>query len=124
MSFWARGQDPSALTVQDYIDVYCEEGMQKVASLVPIDKIQNLSIRAIVQTIVRLLGNDAQHVASRQHMYYVIECQKPTVMDWCTRLLANLKSHINQCYLGRQKNFGYGSLLCSFFMERVSLMRP
>ena len=57
-------------------------------------------------------------------MYYAVECQKPTVMDWCIGLLANLKSHINQCYLGRQKNFGYGSLFCSFFLERVPLMRP
>ena len=39
VSFWARGQDPGALTVQDYIDVYCEEGTQKVASLVLIEKI-------------------------------------------------------------------------------------
>ena len=65
VSFRSRGQDPGALTVQDYIDVYYEEDTQKVASLVPIDKIRNLSMRAIVQTIVRLSGNASQHVALR-----------------------------------------------------------
>ena len=69
-------------------------------------------------------GTIAQHVISRPLMYYASECMRPTIYDWCTNLLASVRMQLTTCKTGRQKNFGYGSLICSFFFERIPCLTP
>jgi hypothetical protein len=57
-------------------------------------------------------------------MFYVVECLRPMVYDWCTSLLANMKRWLNDCKLGRMSNFRFASILCSFFFERVPSLSP
>jgi hypothetical protein len=58
------GQGDASLTIQVYITVYCEEGTQKVASQIPIARIQGLALRSISYCLVRMSGTTAQHVIS------------------------------------------------------------
>jgi hypothetical protein len=46
------------------------------------------------------------------------------VYDWCTSLLANMKSQLTDCKLGRKRNFRFVSILCSFFFEQVPGLGP
>jgi hypothetical protein len=46
------------------------------------------------------------------------------VYDWCTSLLTNMKSQLTDCKQGRKRNFGFASILCSFFFERVPGLSP
>ena len=46
------------------------------------------------------------------------------VFDWCTLLLTNMKSQLTSIQKGQTKNFGYGTILCSFFFEKVPGLRP
>jgi hypothetical protein len=57
-------------------------------------------------------------------MFYAVECLKPIVYEWCTSLLANMKSHPTDCKQGRKRNFRFASILCSFFFERVLGLSP
>jgi hypothetical protein len=57
-------------------------------------------------------------------MFYTVECLQPTVYDWCTTLLANMKSQLTNCKHERKMNFRFTSILCSFFFERVLGLRP
>jgi hypothetical protein len=57
-------------------------------------------------------------------MFYSMECFQPTVYNWCTSLLANMKSQMIDCKMGRKRNFGFASILCIFFFEWVPRLGP
>jgi hypothetical protein len=57
-------------------------------------------------------------------MFYAVQCLGPTIYDWCTSILANMKSHLTNCKLGRMRKFGFTSILCSFLFERVPTLIP
>ena len=65
-----------------------------------------------------------QHVISRPFMYYALECMRPTIYDWCTGMLSSVRTQLTACKTGRQKTFGYGSLIYSFFFERIRTLAP
>jgi hypothetical protein len=52
-------------------------------------------------------------------MFYVVECLRPTIYDWCTSLLAKMKSHLMDFKQGRMINFVFSFILHIFFFERV-----
>ena len=110
--------------IQEYIDTNCEAGTQKVASQIPIAHIEALALHSIAFCLVRMLGTATQHVISHPLMYYALECTRPTVFDWCTGLLAFVRVPLTACKTGRQKNFGYRSLICSFFLEIFPALSP
>jgi hypothetical protein len=57
-------------------------------------------------------------------MFYVVECLRPTIYDWCTSLLANMKSQLIERKQGSKRNFRFASILCSFFFQRVPGLGP
>jgi hypothetical protein len=57
-------------------------------------------------------------------MFYAVQCTRPTVYDWCTSLLANMKSQVTKCKQGGKRNFGFASILCSYIFERVLGLGP
>ena len=107
-----------------YIYTYCEAGTQKVASQIPIARIETLALHSIAFCLVRMLGTTTQHVISRPLMYYALECTRPTVFDWCTGLQVSVRAQLTTCKTWQKENFGYGSLICSFFFERIPSLSP
>ena len=57
-------------------------------------------------------------------MYYAAWCVEPIVFDWSSTLLEGMKAQLTACRMGKTKTFGYGSILLSFFFERVPGMSP
>ena len=39
--------------------------------------------------------------------------------EWSTTLLSNMKQQLSDCKMGRVQNFGFGSIMSTFFFERV-----
>jgi hypothetical protein len=109
-------------TMEEYITTYCIADTEKVGSQLPIRVIENLSLKIIILVLTWISGSTSLHQASRPLMFYVVECLRPMVYDWCTSLLANMKSQLTDCKLGRMRNFGFASILCSFFFERVPIL--
>ena len=71
LSRWGReanlcggGRGKVALTIQEYISIYCEEGTQKVASQIPIARIRGIGLRSVAYCLVRMSGTATQHVIS------------------------------------------------------------
>ena len=81
--------------------------------------IHSLSLKVIVLVLERIVGLESLHQASWPLMFYLVECMRPMVYDWSTKLLRNLKQQLTDCKLGRIKNFGYTNILSTFFFERV-----
>ena len=71
--------------------MYCYPDMEKVGSQVPNNSIQVLALKDILLTLGRIEGLASLHQASRPLMFYTVECMRPTVYDWSTTLLSNMK---------------------------------
>ena len=57
-------------------------------------------------------------------MRIVVEFLHGTVFDWCLGIILIMKKYLSDCKRGRQKNFGYSSVLVDFFFERVLAIIP
>jgi hypothetical protein len=119
----ARGAG-SDMNIEKYIDVHCIAGTKKVRSQIPIRAINNLSLNIVFLILTWITGSTSLHQASRMLMFYSVECLRPTVYDWCTSLLANMKSQLTECKQGDKSHFGFASILCRFFFERVPGLGP
>jgi hypothetical protein len=96
----------SGMKIEEYIDAHCIAGTPKVGSQVPIRAISNLSLKIIVLVLTRIIGSASLHQASRPLMFYAVECARPTVYDWCTSLLTNMKGQLTECKQGSKRNLG------------------
>jgi hypothetical protein len=70
-----------------------------------------------------MTDSTSAHLALRSHVAYGIQCLEPTLFNWSATFLRNVKEQISRCRNG-QKQFGYGSFLVSFFLERIPQMQP
>ena len=86
--------------------------------------IQNLELKAILLVLDRIAGLASLHQESRPLMFYVVECMRPTIYDWSTSLLGNMKQQLTNCKMGRVRNFVLTSILSNFFFEHVPGLSP
>lgn len=93
--------------------------MGKKSAKVDIATIHDLALRVILFTITCAAGVQAPHEASKNHLLLAIECLSPTIFDWATTVTTNIKRQLTKCKRGGVKQFGYGSIVVSFFLERV-----
>jgi hypothetical protein len=85
------------MNIEEYIDDHCVAGTPKVGSQLPIRSINNISLKIVVLVLTRIIGSVLLHQASRALMFYDVYFLRPTVYDWCTSLLANMKSQLTEC---------------------------
>ena len=112
------------LTIDEYIDEYYLLDMEKVGCQIPTNSIHILGLKDILLALGRIAGLASLHQASRPMMFNIVECMRPTVSDWSTTLLRNMKQHFSDCKMGRVQNFRFGSILSTFFFERVLGLSP
>ena len=124
MNLHSRGGPGGGLTIDEYIAMYCYPDTEKVGSQVPTNAIQVLGLKAILLTLGRITGLVSLHQASRPLMFYAVECMRPTIYDWSTTLLSNMKHHLSECKVGRVRNFRFSSILSMFFFEHVLGLSP
>jgi hypothetical protein len=66
-----------------------------------------------------MAGSASLHMALQSYFQYAIECLEPQVFNWCEGVLRSMKTQLTKSKRGDLKQFGYGSILVSFFLERV-----
>jgi hypothetical protein len=70
VNFWTFPSGPH--NILELIGKYCEDGTDRSSSPVPISKIVDLSLQAIVLLIGQMTGSAALHQVSHVHMNYVV----------------------------------------------------
>ena len=110
MNVHFRGGPGGGLTIDEYIVVYYYPNTDKVGSQVPTNVIQVLGLKAILLTLGRIAGLASLHQALRPLMFYAVECMRPTIYDWSTTLLSNMKHQLSECKASRVWNFGFSSI--------------
>jgi hypothetical protein len=81
----------NGMNFKEYIEAHCVARTPIMGSQIPIQAIGNLRLNIIVLILTRIIGSALLHQASRPLMFYALECVRPTVYDWCTSLLTNMK---------------------------------
>jgi hypothetical protein len=114
----------SGMKVKEYIEAHCVVGTPMVGIQIPIWAIGNLILKIIVLMLTMIIGLASLHQALRLLMFYALECVSSTIYDWCTSLLTNMKGQLIECKKGGKRNFGFASILCSLFFERVPSLGP
>jgi hypothetical protein len=110
--------------VSELIEEYCEVGTDHRSSSIPVSRITNLAIQTILSLIGQITGSAAMHQASHAQMNCAIQCMNAQIFDWSTTLLASMTSQLTACRQRTHRNFGFGTILCSFFFERVPFFSP
>lgn len=111
--------------MRDYVRQYCREGSQPSRyGKVTIRDISDRPLRSILYTIGRMVGSASLHVANKSYVQHALECLQPKVFNWCDAVLVQLKIQLTKVKDGKLKNFGFGSILTAFALERVPLMQP
>lgn len=64
------------------------------------------------------------HVATGSQMRTAVDCFRGTIFNWCDDVLANIKGQLNREKNGKLNNFGYGSIVVSFSLERILMLAP
>ena len=110
--------------VSELIAEYCEAGTNPRPSSMPIGRITSLTLQTILSLIGRITGSAAVHQASRAQMNCAIQCMNAQIFDWSTTLLESMKRKLIDFRQQTHMNFGFGTILCSFFFERVPCFSP
>ncbi len=95
-----------------------------VSNRVPRERIRSRSMWAILWLIVWLVGSKSPHIATKAQLLLAIDYFQPHMFNWCEAVLRQLKVELTTCKTRTQHSFGYGTIIVSFFLERVPVMRP
>jgi hypothetical protein len=117
------GSRGGGLPMSEYCRLHCVPEAERKKGKVAIWGVRDLTLRTILFTIARMAGSSAPHMVLQSYFQYAIECTEPRVFNWADVVLRSMKRQLTKCRRGNLKQFGYGSLLVSFFLERVPLLR-
>jgi hypothetical protein len=110
--------------VSELIAEYCVAGTSRETSWVPVNSVISLTLQTVLSLIVRITGSTAHHQATRAQMNCALQCMNAHIFDWSTTLLEVMKRQLTDCRQREHRNFGFGTILCSFFFERVPCFSP
>jgi hypothetical protein len=110
--------------VSELIEEYCMAGTNQRTSSIPVGSITSLALQTILSLIGRITGSAAVHQALCAQMNCAIQCMNAQIFDWSTTLLASMTGQLTACRQWTQRNFQFGTILCSFFFERVPCFSP
>jgi hypothetical protein len=108
--------------VSELIAEYCEAGTEQVSSSVPVSRITSLTLQTILSLIGWITGSVAVHQVSHAQMNCGVQCMNAQIYDWSTTLLESMKRQLTDCRQRTHRNFGFGTILCSFFFEFHALV--
>jgi len=118
------GKRPSAISAEALLAEHGIPGAVLKSGKIPISSIGDLPLQAVLYSMTRVAGSAATHQVSKALMLYALECMEPRVFNWCDAMLRNILTQLTNCRKGQLKDFGYGSIIVSFFLERVPVFRP
>ena len=89
------------VTIDEYIAVNYFLDIEKVGNQILTNSIHVLGLKAILLALGRIAVLASLHRALQPLMFYAVECMRPTVYDWSTALLINMKQQLSDCKMGK-----------------------
>ena len=88
-----------------------------------IHTVEDLALRVVLHTITRAAGSQAPYEETKAQLLLAAECMSPTLFDWATAVTTNIKRQLTNCKQIKLKQFGYGSILVLFILERLPIFQ-
>jgi hypothetical protein len=110
--------------VSELIEEYCEAGTDQRSSSVLVSRITSLALQTILSLIGWITGSTTVHQALHAQINCAIQCMNAQIFYWSTTLLASMTGQLTACRQRTHRNFRFGTILCSFFFERVPCFSP
>jgi hypothetical protein len=117
------GSRGGGMPMSEYCCLHCVPKAERKKGKVSIWGVWDLTLHTILFTIAQMAGSTTPHMVLQSYFQYAIECTEPRVFNWADTVLRSIKRQLTKCRRGNLKQFRYGSLLVSFFLERVPLLR-
>jgi hypothetical protein len=89
------------MPVKEYVANHFVPGSRLVGSRIVKKNVRDLPLRSVLFSITNLVGITSAHLASRSHMAYALQCVEPTLFNWSTIFLHNVKDQISRCRMGQ-----------------------
>lgn len=112
-----QGKAQGSLSVDDYIRIYCPGKPQEGRDTYPNQECGMSAPRILL--FYHCEGSRISLIAPSFSCYNNLSSGLPyhNFFDWCTTLLTNIKKQLTCINKSNTKNFGYGTILCTFFFE-------
>jgi len=111
-------------SVEALIAQWCVPSSRKSSNQLKIAGVRDQGLKMVLFMITRASGSLQPHLASRGNVLTALRCTDGEVFDWVSVVHGSLTEQLSKVKRGRAKHFGYGSMICSFFLQRVPTMRP
>ena len=118
------GTRPGGQTVASLRQEFCNDQADPRDKRIDIKAIIRPELKFIAFTVTILCGNASLHVAIGSQMCIVVYYFRGTIFNWCEAVLANVKGQLTREKNGKLKNFGYGSIVFTFSLERIPMLAP
>lgn len=118
-----EGQRPRGDTLDMLMAQVCPRARKSRSGKVEIPTVEDIILRAILFMVTRAAGSQAQHEASKTHLWLALEFLNPTMFNWVEAVTASMKRQLTNCRRGETKQFGYGSILLPLMLERVPTLQ-
>lgn len=110
-------------TMEALIEQCCVPSSRELSNQLKIADVQDQGLKMILFTITRATGSLQPHLASRGNVMMGLRYTDGEVFDWVTAVHGSLIDQLSKAKRGRAKQFGYGSLICAFFLQHIPAMR-
>ena len=102
------------------IDRVCPRAQKGSGSgKVDIQTIPDLALKVVLHTITRAMESQAPHEATKTQLLIAVDYLTLTIYNW----VEAMKRQLTKCKKTKLKQFGYGSILVSFFLKRLAIFQ-
>jgi len=115
------GSRPIGANISSLLAEYCLEALESKSGKIEISSVHDLTRRVLLLTINRVVGSQVEHETNKSKFLYAIDCTAPMIFNWAKAMKMNIKRQFSKAKAGNLKQFGFGSVLVTFFLEEVSL---
>lgn len=115
------GSRPIGASISSLLAKHCPEALKSNSGKIGISTVHNLTLRVLLLTINKVVGSQAVHETNKSKFLYAIDCTTPTIFNWVEAMKINIKCQLTEAKVGNLKQFCFGFVLMTFFLERVPL---
>lgn len=118
-----EGQQPGGDSLDMSMAQVCPRGQRTRSGKVEIPTMDDIILCSMLFIVTWVVRSQAQHEASKTHLWLALECLNPTMFNWAKTLTTNIKRQLTNCRHREMKQFGYGSILVSLMLEQVPTLQ-
>ena len=100
---------------------HCPKALKFKSGKIAISIVRDLTLRVLLLTINKVVRSQVVHETNKLKFLYAIDCTTPMIFNWAEAMKINIKRQLTKAKVGNLKQFCFGSVLVTSFLEWVPL---